>query len=171
MNESAIIIHEITTNLAPVLFFVVFIVCLAWCVNTLIRSLKAKANVRTRSELYRQMIDRFGTAPEFIAFLQSDTGQKFIDGNVNEEGSPKGKILVSVQIGIVTTIVGIGMFLIGGLAVSNFGGDIQLISNIAAIILIALGIGFLLSSFVTYRLCRAWGLMEVKQNRVVTEPK
>src|SRR5438874_5176462 len=159
MNERVDIIHEIFSNGAPVAFFLVMIICITWIINTVIRSMRQRANVRTRAELYRQMIDRFGAAPEFIAFLQSDTGQKFIEENVHEAGPPHNKILGSIQIGVIATLLGPALFVLGII----FGGDVILVTSIVGTVALALGIGFLILAAIRYKLCTRWGVVTVKE--------
>lgn len=161
MNERVDIVHEIFSNGAPVVFFLAILICLTWTINTLIKSLRQRANVRTRADLYRQMIDRFGSAPEFIAFLQSDTGRGFIDENISEAGPPAGKILGSMQIGVVTTVVGIGLVFLGN--ESWLGGDINLIFYIVGTVSLTIGIGFIVSTFIAYKLSTKWGLLDIKR--------
>jgi len=99
MND--LIVSEILNGITTAVFGVAVIICVAWVAVTVVAALKQRANTRTRAEIYNRLIDKFGTAPEFSAFLQSDAGLKFIEENAVQAAAPLGKILGSMQIGII----------------------------------------------------------------------
>src|SRR5687768_15790203 len=107
MNE--LIVNGIVNGITALFFGVTIIICVSWIAINIVKALKQRANTRTRAEIYSRLIDKFGTAPEFIAFLQSDAGLKFIEENAVQTGAPLGKILASLQIGVILTLLGIGM--------------------------------------------------------------
>ncbi len=137
----------------------VIIVCAAWIVVTIVTALKGRANTRTRADIYNRLIDKFGTAPELIAFLQSDAGLKFIEENTVQPAEPLGKILASIRIGIVLALLGAGLLITGNIFGESLGGDLYIVLTVGGIVGLMIGIGLLISAAVSYRLCKTWGIL------------
>ena len=163
MND--LIVREIINGVTTLVFGVVIIVCVAWIVAAVVTALKQRANTRTRSEIYNRLIDKFATAPEFIAFLQSDAGLKFIEENAAEPSVPLGRILASVQIGIVLALLGAGLLVTGNIFGGSLGGDLYIVLTVGGVIGLMIGGGLLISAAVSYRLCKAWGILPAKEKK------
>jgi len=157
MND--IIVSEILNSITTAVFGVVIIVCAAWIVVTIVTALKGRANTRTRADIYNRLIDKFGTAPELIAFLQSDAGLKFIEENTVQPAEPLGKILASIRIGVVLTLLGAGLLITGNIFGESLGGDLYIVLTVGGIVGLMIGIGLLISAAVSYRLCKTWGIL------------
>jgi hypothetical protein len=106
---------------------------------------------RAQNDIRKTLIERFGTAQDLGAFLQSEGGKEFIAGLSSGEVGALSSVLSSVQRGVILLLLGLGC------AASNvFVG--QAFIGIG-LVLMAAGIGFLVSSAVTYRLSKSWGLL------------
>ena len=161
MND--IIIHEIFSGITSLVLGATVIICFTWIVITIVKSLKQRANVQTKTELYSRMIDKFGTAPEFIAFLQSEEGRAFIEENVTQSAWPMNKILFSIQIGVISTLLGIGLLTLCNIFDSNLGGDLYIVLAVSGTVAIMIGIGLLISTVISYKLSKAWGILPGKE--------
>jgi hypothetical protein len=161
MND--IIVSEILNGITTAVFGVAVIICVAWVAVTIVAALKQRANTRTRSEIYNRLIDKFGTAPEFIAFLQSDAGLKFIEENTVQVVAPLGKILGSMQIGIILTLLGAGLLITGNVFGESLGGDLYIVLTVGGIVGLTIGIGLLISAAISYRLCKTWGILTTNE--------
>lgn len=164
--------NGIFENLAMLGLGVTLIICIAWIVTNIVRSLKQRANTRTRADIYNRLIDKFGAAPEFIAFLQSDAGLRFIEENTVEPAAPVGRILTSLQIGIVFSLVGLGLLFVAGTE-NSVGHDFYIIVMMIGTVGLAIGVGLLASAYVSQRLCKAWGILStttIDKPAVVDEP-
>ena len=157
MNE--LIIKEIISGVTALVFGVVIITCISWVVVTVVAALRQQANTRTRAEIYNRLIDKFGTAPEFVAFMESDAGLNFIEENTVQPAAPLGKILASTQIGVVLTLLGAGLLITGNVFGESLGGDLYIVLTVGGIVGLMIGIGLLISAGISYRLCRAWGML------------
>lgn len=144
---------------------VTVIICLAWVVINIIRTMKQRANMRTRAEIYNRLIDKFGAAPEFIAFLESDAGLRFIEENTVQNAQPLGKILASLQLGIILTLLGIGLLITGNIFGGSLGGDLYIVLTVGGVVGLMVGVGFLISSMISYRLCKTWGILTASVNQ------
>lgn len=138
--------------LVPVIAVGGFYLMVAWIVWTVTRSRQSRAAMR--AEVQTRMLDRFSTAPEFVSFLQSEQGKTFVS---QFEEAPRShardRILGGVTRSIVLTLLGLG-FLAICLTEARDEGFI-----IAGCILLALGVGYSIATFVTFRMSRAWGLI------------
>jgi hypothetical protein len=160
MND--IIVHEVFSGITSLVLGATVIICITWVVITIVKSLKQRANVQTKTELYSRMIDKFGAAPEFIAFLQSEEGRAFIEENVTQSASPISKILGSIQIGVISALLGIGLLILGSIFGGSLGGDLYIVLTICGTVGLMIGVGLLISSVISYKLSKSWGLLIVK---------
>lgn len=166
MND--IIVSEIINGVTTALLGAVIIVCVSWIVVTVVTALKGRANTRTRAEIYNRLIDKFGTAPELIAFLQSDAGLKFIEENTLQPAAPLGRILGSIQIGIVLALLGAGLLVTGNVFGESLGGDLYIVLTVAGVAGLMIGIGLLIAATVSHWLCKAWGILPTKEKAPAT---
>lgn len=98
-----------------------------------------------------------------MAYIQSPAGQRFltststaVDLSPRSVGAPVGRILWSVQAGIVVTLAGVGLFVAKGIVVEEVAQVLHVISVLA----MAIGIGFVVSALVAYALSQRLGLLE-----------
>jgi hypothetical protein len=161
MND--LIVQQILSNITVTIFGVAIIICIAWIVVTIVTALKQRANTRTRGEIYNRLIDKFGTAPEMVAFLQSEAGRQFIEENALQTISPIGKILASIQRGIVLTLPGAGLLVAGNIFGGSLGGDLYIVLTVGGTVGLMVGIGLLISAAVSYQLCKAWGILTTSE--------
>lgn len=105
------------------------------------RTRRVEAQVQMQSKL----IDRFGSAPELIDFLQSPAGRSFVTG---VQTAPallmRERLLNGFSRAIVLISLGLGF-----LGLTYYMGKVF---AVPAALLFSLGIGFLLATFVSYKL-------------------
>jgi hypothetical protein len=113
---------------------------------------------RDRLRMSSKALEKFGTAGEFLDFVQSREGQAiFNDLEPSKQNRSKFKIRM-VQIGVLLVFMGAGS-LIGA---SRFKGnmnpdvkDIAVVLSLLGTVAISMGIGFFVTAFVTY-LWKRW---------------
>lgn len=112
---------------------------------------RAKARrAEVQAEVQTRLIDRFGTAPELIDFLQSPAGRQFVSGVQSAPGVlARERILTGFSRSIVLTTLGLAFL---GLAILY--GDYDNPLPFFAAIFLALGIGYLLATWVSWRLSK-----------------
>jgi hypothetical protein len=113
--------------------------------------------VEAHIEMQSKLIDRFGSAPELITFLQSPAGKEFVAGVQKSPAvATRERILSGFTRAIILTMLGLAfMFL------TYVEGDDDFV--IPATILFALGVGYFLATFVTYKLSAKFHLGEIEQ--------
>ena len=139
------------------LFFLIGVCWAVGMIGWLIRSvIEYRAWLRAskvQTEVHTKMIDRLTSNDEVLAYAQSPAGQRFLNGAAmtsdfasRSVGSPVGRILWSVQIGIVLALGGIGLLI----AKNSIMDEAAQALYVVAVIAIALGIGFALSAVAAY---------------------
>ena len=107
---------------------------------------------RESNELRRSLIDKFGSAQDLGAFLQSEGGKRFLAEMGSGAAGAYGSIMASVQKGIILVLIGVGCCAAAGFT------STPAIMGIGLVLILA-GAGFLVSAVVTYILSRSWGLL------------
>ena len=106
---------------------------------------------RRRNELQMRLMDRFGSTPELLAYLESDEGQRLRDAITGRRFQAFRQVLGAIQLGLVLTALG------GGLLFASIRhGDGDLMT--AAAICISVGMGLLLAAVVSKQLLVRWNL-------------
>jgi hypothetical protein len=122
---------------------------IAFVVWTLSRT-KARL-AQLRAEFHTKMLDKFGSATEFVEFAKTPEGQKLLEGASMERPADAARLLLSVRRGILLTSLGVaflGMTLAG--AVDSEPG------YFIGWTMLALGVGYLVSAIVSRKLMHAW---------------
>lgn len=143
--EGAMVLIPITAIVVPSLM-------IAWIVSVVGKVNERRLEALTRAQ--QGVMEKFGSAREFIDFLQTPGGMRYLDAFTMPKKSPSERILKSVTTGIVTSMVGLG--LLGIAAYYGFDEEGPVIFGVLAL---SIGIGFLISAWVSTRLSRAWNLM------------
>jgi len=133
---------NVVAIIVPLAFFA-FVAILAW-----LGSRRKQAQIRATSEFHKQLLDKFGSGREFTEFLESPGGQKFMDELWSRESRPREQILRVVRIGVVMTVLGLGLL---GLTALRRG------FLVPGVIVVCSGAGFLISAAVSNYLSKKWG--------------
>ena len=112
------------------------------------------ARSQERITMRKALIDKFTSAQDLNNLMETPAGRRLF-AEFSASGSPLRPVLWSVRMGILAVLTGCG--------VAAFG-PIGLTANDAvAALLFFIGLGFLISAAVTYRLSKSWGLLEKKE--------
>lgn len=140
----------------PIIVSLGFFAMVVWIVwlgtNAKNRRSQAQAEVQTK------LIERFGTSKEFIEFLQSPAGRQFVTGvEVTSNLYARDRIIGGFGKGIILSLLGLGF-----LAIWIFDDNRGFIYP--GFILLGLGVGFFLSTLLTIKLSKAYGLIDADRN-------
>ena len=118
---------------------------------------------RVQTEVHNKLLERFAGTGDLMAYVQSSAGRRFLesapiplDPGPRTVAAPLGRILWSVQAGVVLSVVGVGFEVVSRRVIEDVGQPLALFGVLA----IALGFGFILSGVVSYALSRKLGLLE-----------
>jgi hypothetical protein len=137
--------------LMTLVFFPTLFVFGGWLFWSILDWLK----IRHKSQLQNRILEKFTTVQEFNDFIQSKEGNKFLNFLSFNGSTPRQKILSSLSKGVIITFVGISLILIGQI----FPEEMKYFLAFG-IILIALGLGFLASTLISYTLSKKWGIID-----------
>ncbi|HET9180425.1 MAG TPA: hypothetical protein VFQ24_18885 [Terriglobia bacterium] len=145
--------HELIPILAILTIFP-GIVVVFWLVFSTFRRMKV---ARIQAEVHSKLIEKIGSSQEFLTFLETDSGKKLVAsiGIEQPNRNPYNRILASIQAGAILVCVGIA-FLIIGVNFSDVAEGFKILGALG----LALGIGFLISSGLSYRLSKNFGLFD-----------
>jgi hypothetical protein len=127
--------------LVPIAFFASIVVIL-WL---LLR--QKQARIQARTEFHKHLLDKFQSGREFAEFLEGKGSQRFLDELWSQGAGPQNQLLTAMRKGIVLAVLGLGIL---GMSFTRRG------LVIPAVVILALGVGFLISTAISYRLSNQW---------------
>ena len=139
----------------------------SWIVYITVTGLRRWHQQRMLGQFQAKLLDRIGSVNELGAFLNTEAGASFLRGltSVTEEGAgPQIRILRAVQSGAVLATLGVGLYLYGWLT-PTIPGALTNAINAVATIFCGIGVGFLVSAAVSYRLAKQMRLLDTAQRR------
>ncbi len=156
---------EVNRGLGPLIPFAVFLSVLLgflWIIRTLVENRRWNQSFKMHQELHTRLIEKFAAGEDFGAYLQSDAGRRLLEwappaldtasrGGVN----PVARILWSVQAGVVLLLVGVGLLVIRGQLGERDLAPMLVFGTLG----VTLGVGFIVSALVSYRLSQHLGLI------------
>jgi hypothetical protein len=105
-----------------------------------------------KNAMQKHMLEKFSSAQDFAAFVQSPAGQKYVESFTDAITSPLNSIFNSVKVGFVLMCAGVG-FLVGGAGMGSLTFRIGWVSFMT-------GVGFLCAALISYFLARKIGTRE-----------
>ncbi|PYR77760.1 MAG: hypothetical protein DMF86_08075 [Acidobacteria bacterium] len=140
---------------------------LAWFVSWLIRMFVDHRRwlrlSKIQTEAHTKLLDRFTANEDLLNYIQSPAGRRFLesapivtDAAPRGVGAPYGRMLWSMQAGVVLAVTGIGLEIISARSGEEFAPPLAGFGVLA----MALGVGFVLSAIIAYILSRRLGLIE-----------
>ena len=140
-----------------------------WLVKTLIEHRRWSRLSKIQTEVHNKLLDRFTANEDLLAYIQTPAGRRFLESapipleSPRAIGAPLGRILWSAQAGVVLTVLGIGIALVSRNTLEEVAAPLGAIG----VVIIALGLGFVISAILAYNLTRRFGLM----NETIATPE
>ena len=153
-------------KLAPLIIVPVLFFAIVWIIRLFVESHRWNRTFKQQSELHARLIDKLGTSQELAAYMETEAGKRFLmasPGAMGFESSPRmpnavARVLTPLQVGIVMTLLGIGFLLL-----RYAGPDMETAMTVLGTLVLAPGIGFILSAGATWVLAHRLGLMPEKE--------
>ena len=117
---------------------------------------------RSQSDFQTKLLDRMGNVSEFSAFLNTDGGKRLL-GSMAADAAGSGahqRVLRAFQSGIVMICIGIGIFMYLGEVVVDREAYESV--GFVATVSTAVGLGLLISGYVSLKLSQRLGLINGK---------
>ena len=159
-------IDQALAGLAFLAGFITVVLTIAWVVRSVMEHRKWLRASKTHVDTHTRLMERLTSNDELIAYMQSPAGRRFLEAApIPLESGPKtlnapfGRILWSVQAGVVVAALGVGLVFasmrLGASEFYNMGEVPLLVVGIAAL---AVGVGFFFSAIMAYGLSQRLGL-------------
>jgi hypothetical protein len=132
-----------------------------WLVKTLVDHRRWLRLSKIQTDVHTKLLDRFSSNEDLLAYIQTPSGRRFLESTPiaihtpRAISAPLGRILWSAQAGAVLTVLGAGIMLVSQNTLDEVAPPL---AALGAVVL-ALGIGFLVSAFLAYLLTRRFKLM------------
>jgi hypothetical protein len=134
---------------------------LIWLIKTLIEHRRWSRLSKIQTDVHNKLMDRFTSNEELLAYIQTPAGKRFLESAPIPMDSPRainaplGRILWSAQAGAVLTVLGLGVTVVSRNSLEEVAAPLAAFG----VVIIALGLGFLVSAFLAYGLTRRFGLL------------
>jgi hypothetical protein len=162
-NADADAWKDVMGDLMIVLNFGMGVGLIGWLIRTLVDYRRWNRLTSAQTEFHTKLVDRFTANNDLLSYVQSPAGARFLqstpialDAAPRSMGAPLGRILWSVQGGVVLIAAGIGLWIVG----ARIGGDASQPLQGLGVIAIALGAGFGVSAAISFLISRRLGLIE-----------
>lgn len=131
-----------------------------WVVYTISTNIRKAHASRAVADLHSKLLDKCAASQDVVAYLESGSGQKFLESAGAEGSQPWSRILGAMQAGFVLSLVGIAELIVRNSEQNADTGEFLLISGAIAL---AIGVGFLISAATSFVLSKSWGLLTPSQ--------
>jgi len=153
---------ELISDGLPFLVFVCMLLGLLWLTHVLLENRRWNRIFKLQTDVHGRLIERFGTSQEVLTYMNTEAGKRFLEATPIAVGfepqqpvpSPVARVLTPLQIGVVMTLLGIGLIF---LRHSIPDGDAPLL--LVGTVVLMPGLGFIISAGITWVLARHLGLM------------
>jgi hypothetical protein len=136
---------------------------LAWLIKTFIEHRRWQRMTRVQAEVHNKLLDRFASNADVIAYMQTAAGSRFLESApIATEATPRGlsaplgRILWSVQVGVVLAFGGMGLQFVSRRVIHEAAQPIFALGALA----LFLGAGFVAAAAISYALSRKLGLFD-----------
>ena len=142
-------VEQVLDELTPLALFVM-VGIVVWIIS---RENSHKDDLQ--AETARRLIDKLDTGQEAMTYLDSESGRKLLDtiSTPAPRADPRRRIIAALSVGAVFCCLGVGLLILSALY-----PDDDTLSF--AVMVLALGSGFLAAAGVSYRLSKSWGLLD-----------
>ena len=146
----------------PFLVFIGILLALLWLIQVLLENRRWNRIFNLQSDVHGKLIEKFGTSQEVLTYMSTESGKKFLEATPIAAGmerktpvpSPVARVLTPLQIGVVLTLLGIGLI---ALRHSVPQGDSPLL--VIGTVVLMPGLGFIISAGIAYVMGKHLGLM------------
>ena len=108
---------ELISAGVPFLVFVCILGALLWLTHVLLENRRWNRIFNLQTDVHGKLIERLGTSQEVLTYMGTDAGKRFLEATPIAVGferqqpvpSPVARVLTPLQIGIVMTLLGLGL--------------------------------------------------------------
>jgi hypothetical protein len=146
----------------PFLVFLCILAALLWLTHVLLENRRWNRIFKLQTDVHGKLIERFGTSQEVLTYMGTEAGKRFLEatpiavGFERQESVPSSvaRVLTPLQIGVVMTLLGLGLILVR-YSIPDAAAALLVLGTIV----LMPGLGFIISAAITWGLARRLGLM------------
>ena len=136
---------------------------LTWLIRTLVEQRRWSRLSRVQTEVHGKVLDRLTSNEDLLRYIETPAGRRFlesapipVDTASRQVSAPVGRILWSIQMGLVVAAAGIGLEWVS----SGVDKDAAQPLYALGVVALCVGIGFVLSAVVSFVISRRLKLFE-----------
>ncbi|NOY22454.1 MAG: hypothetical protein GXO70_02925 [Acidobacteria bacterium] len=136
--------------LVPIIVVPSFFFLMGWLIWMIVqwRQYKYRMNIQLK------MLDKVSTGAELVQFAESDAGSKFLDSMELKSVGTRDRIISAVYKAVILLVLGIAIYALRGTLDEG-----AVAFTILGTVLMAFGIGYIIATFISYRLASKWGMI------------
>ena len=144
--------------------FVILLSALLWLIRTIMNNRRWTRVATIQTEMHNKLLEKMASNQELLAYMETEAGKRFLESSPFEVERPANptfpysRILLSAQAGVVLIMTGVGMIWLQERLPDEAQGLLFF-----GILLLAPGIGLLVSAFLSYSMAKHFGLMQENQ--------
>ena len=144
-----------------------------WLIKTIVDHRRWSRLSRVQAEVHNKLMDRFTSNEDLLAYVKTTAGRRFLesapiplDAGPRAVSAPIGRVLWSVQAGIVLAAAGVGLTLMSW----SVDKDVAQPMSAMGVLAIAIGIGFVIAAAISYVLSKKLGLLQMPASEPEASP-
>jgi hypothetical protein len=153
---------EFSNDYGPGILFLCVLGALLWLIRLFLENRRWNRVLRLQTEMHTKLIDRFSSTQELLSYVGTDAGRHFLEASPialdTQQTQPMpnavARILTPLQVGIVLTLLGIGLLLLRH-SLPDAAPPLLVFGTVA----LMPGLGFILSAGISWILAGRLGLM------------
>lgn len=112
-----------------------------------------------RMNIQLKMLDKVNTGSELVQFAESDAGSKFLASMELQSAGTRDRIISAVYKAVILLVLGIAIYALRGTLDEG-----AVAFTILGTVLMAFGIGYIIATFISYRLASKWGMIPTESS-------
>jgi hypothetical protein len=157
------VFQRILDAISVLVVMMIVIGTMLWLIRTLIDYRRWSRLSRVQAEVHGKLMDRLSSNDDLVAYMRTDAGRRFLESApipleaepARTLGAPYGRILWSLQAGVVVFALGLGLRFVGRSVPADIAWSLATLGALA----IAVGLGFVASGVLSYLLSQRLGLL------------
>jgi hypothetical protein len=163
------LMEGVLAGLAVLTGFITLVGVVGWLLKSLIDYRRWLRLSKIQTEAHSKLLDRLTSNEDLLAYMQSSPGRRFlesapipVDPTTRPIAAPVGRILWSVQAGLVVAMGGLGLLYVSSRIAAGPAdfAELSMPLFVMGIVAVALGGGFVLSAAVAYGISHRLGLFD-----------
>ena len=157
--------EEVLTGMAVGTLFLGLASVFVWLVKTIVDHRRWLRTSKVQVEMHGKLLDRLTTNEDLLAYAQSPAGSRFLESTPialdaeTRASAPVGRIIWSMQAGIVLMALGVGLFVVQTSAIDEVRQALAVIQAIIG----SVGVGLIVSAVAAYVVSGRLGILPAKK--------